>query len=463
MIPAMAAHEQFLYFGEDSNDDHSRNVDIEFPSDPRERYGRIISSAINHGPKAALLMLFSPYGEYDEVLYLADKFRDTIAGSGTPFDTTETKNILQYCLDSLEDIGLVARSIEVDSAGVKNLVGFGLTEAGAEFGPRAASLMLRFVSMHEGFSMYREFGKTQTTSKREARSPFARSPYSRARMLLDMYEHGRDGWREVTAMVKDNPDVLGAVIRTSVPILEKFGLIEVEHRNSNPRPHEYGRGDALPETWQGEREFIRKVAQACLNLTEVKPTFTMEDVADMMYPEFKETWKSKFGLAQEIRKISPRLSELNVITRVSEGWQKPSLYVRFKPLGMAVVEELLKPLDDLLSNDRETSDRAKHDIDTQVMPWVLAHLSECSITAVQRYYPFSHQYRKEHISELDNKIIRVAGGTGEIGERIGMIAEELGENKRTVYERANFLVRSHVLKKRVVKIGRKKEVYYVVG
>lgn len=126
-----------------------------------EELGNLLAAFGNSEAKAITLGLMKP-----EVIYsLSDLYKEVLHSQGDkPGWKTSWGIPFQYCKDSLEPIGLVAREVTTD--GGLQRVGYVKTEKGEQLGEELAGYLLSFSLRHQDYSLIDILGSTTSARAR---------------------------------------------------------------------------------------------------------------------------------------------------------------------------------------------------------------------------------------------------------------------------------------------------------
>ena len=172
-----------------------------------EELGNLIAAFGNHEAKALLLLEMRP-GEYYGISALhalhVEAQGDAVAYEG------DIQNQIGYCDQSLEPIGMVARSRVAETRQ------FGLTDYGVEIGQPIAALLLDFAAEHN-LSLAALFGQTQTSS-----AGGRRSPLTRLKVMQSIVT--RNGDVKVRDIVEDT-DIASNAVVDALEAFQEVGLL----------------------------------------------------------------------------------------------------------------------------------------------------------------------------------------------------------------------------------------------
>ena len=155
-----------------------RRQEVEFPKDPEKRMGALLAAIGNSESKAMTLLLMQPGVVYPR--YELHRAFMTAQGQSPEW---RTSRLLQfnYCKDSLEPIGLVAKEIINPDL---STYGYEITDFGREVGVPLAGLLLDFSNRHD-ISLQDIFGATTSTSPGLPEEK-KRAPATRLKILREL-------------------------------------------------------------------------------------------------------------------------------------------------------------------------------------------------------------------------------------------------------------------------------------
>lgn len=404
----------------------------QFPEEPWERTGLLLNSAINLGPKSTLLMLLPGEGEYLPIEDMGRSFRQAVGGSETFYDKLPPSVVAQFCRESLEDIGMVARAVGVTHSTEQVIAGYGLTPAGEKYGVRAAALALDFEYNHEDISIYEIFGQTSGPSKTDARAPMLR-----AQLMMKLYA-SNSRWapmKEVQKLTDDSSVWLPLTLESLV----RSGVVE---RDMARRPVRtaYSQGerpltDVTPVLHRVRltEEIVRILPQ----LLEGDRAVTTELLSSRLIALFPE--RNHVGdFRGEISKV---MNELTLAKYLQKNLDRPAnkeVSYRLTPKGGVAVTQFINPLFMVMQDNPEFTVA----VDSQVVSEVRAHLPMYAKEAVRRYYPLSRAAKIEHMKELDTAITTRVGSAGTNGISIRELMELTGDKRQTIINRLNRKIKS---------------------
>jgi len=186
-------------------------IEKEFPKDPDERLNAILAS-VNTEYKSATLGFF-----------LDDKWRtiDDIQKRSLSYLSQSAKPLLastygDYCTKSFIPIGAVAED-KIKLKGRTNpVLHFRLTEDGEKYAKPIAQFALR-TAVENGMSMYEILGKTSSVGE-------TRSPYNRARMLLELKKKSNLNDAELVKKI----GIASPNVSHNLLVLKESGLLNYE-------------------------------------------------------------------------------------------------------------------------------------------------------------------------------------------------------------------------------------------
>ncbi len=370
-------------------------IDTSFPTEPMERAGTILSGAINSGPKSLLTILLS-YAAYLPTLELVERFRKTVAGSGTLFDNINPTSVARYCEYSLEAVGLVAKVFKTNPESGEPPVGFALTDIGRKFGVRAAAIALNFEHLHSDIPIYPIFGQTASNSK-DVNKNDKRSPTIRAKILAYLNDHKGEKINAHT-LAKTFPDLNPHTIRVALKFMDTQGVIQIASAVKRGQIH-YVQGEKnLDENIEFPQKFlIMSVISEIKKMFKSSGSVTIEGITESLYPDYEKTWKKEV-FSHNIMMIINFLKKSGFLKKDQLNFMNYSI----SPKGEIIVYELIKPLL-LLMEDNESFIRH---LDDTVVKTVLENLSLYSREAVSIYYPHSQGHKRQLMRNyVDDKIL----------------------------------------------------------
>ncbi len=145
---------------------------VEFPTDPEERFRQIISSVGNHAGKQ---ITFLSIPSIPNVIITPQELHTAfVENSGYVWKTARTLQKL-HARKSLVPIGMVAEEAVIRSGNDEQTVGFTQTEAGREYADPICKFLLMYAAQHS-ISLEKTLGTTSSPTT-------SRAPYNRARIL----------------------------------------------------------------------------------------------------------------------------------------------------------------------------------------------------------------------------------------------------------------------------------------
>ncbi len=408
-----------------------------FPTNPWERTGLLLNSAINLGPKSVIIMMLPGEGEYLPIEEMGRSFRNIVRGSDTYYDSLSPSVVAQFCRESLADIGMVARAVDVTHATESVVVGYGLTRAGEIYGRRAAALALDFEYEHPDISIYTTVGQTSTSSNNDFRAPMHRS-----QLLLELYKRN-SRWSPM-AEIQSFSSYLAGDLPPALDVLVKNGMVE---RDKEEKPHRAAY--VMGSEQMVEVPAIRHRVRITEDLVHAVPDVLKEHgyvTADLMsrklQPGYIDTLDPQV-LKDEVSRILHILSEKKYLMKNMERVANDPVLYKLTKSGATVVTQLIHPLYMVMQDNREFIQT----VDTQVVSEVRARLPEYAREAVRRYYPHSRAAQIQRMKELDGEIMKMLDISGPDGVSIRDLELMAGEHTQSVVNRLNRKIRSGAIRK----------------
>lgn len=406
----------------------------DFPSDPMERLGIVLAGAVNTGVKSGLMLQFPPYGEYVDAKELAASFRNSIGFTGTPFDSIAANVVDAYCQHSFVNVGLMARTLEMNSGGVPELLGYTWTEPGAIYGPRAAAVGLLFEYFHDDIGIYEVFGHTATSSENDVRAAFVRSE-----IMLKLFDNP-DGLL-LSELYKNNPHMGAGTVHHAISLFEKYGLVSRTTSGVTNELH-FSRGAVTKKDVvvpEDRKVMYQDVLSVCDELLSGHKLFTIKDIAEHLYPKYSPTW-NELTFKQWVRSLVRDMVSQHYLNRVdATGAISPGDVVRLTDEGKDVTKDLVLPLLGLLSDDSEMIDM----IDHNMVPLVLDNYGKVVRNAIERYYPHSQGYLGHMTQQIDSRVLELIMNAGVLGLDRKDLAEIMNEKPQTIEKRIGRLMRAN--------------------
>lgn len=393
----------------------------EFSPAAWEEAGKVFSG-VNNGVKAALLLeIGQGYGNYLPVEDVVDKFKELFAGTELLTAISEYKGpnrqVIRYCRESLCDVGLLAE--EVNDAG--ELIGFGLTKKGKEFGMPAAYLVLQR-ERETGQSLYPIFGQTSTSKE-------TRAPFNRTKILDYLGRHPR-GVREVDLIT--HLGLLDDSTKITLDQFRKFGLIKYKSittkTEKSPLRYEITAGQDLsqaPHVTENlglQQEIVKIIVSLAGSQTR---QFSNPEIIDGLPEELKKRWQDR-SLRVAVPHILSGLARQRWLTRVDDfkGGEKQS-DISLTLAGRKLLAKLIWPTLSVVSKMPLTPDREK------AIAEVRTNLPAFAQNSAQLYYPYSQSSKIRRFAENKaNAIGILSTSTKPLTARV--IAEQLGLSERTI-------------------------------
>lgn len=362
---------------------------VEFPKDPQERWGALLSS-FNTGTKAVTLLLL-PDGSYISSGDLATRFRELVVG--TAMASVDSKTSTSYCLHTLCPIGLVAREYTIDRFGSQQLVGFGLTAAGKEYGMPAACLTLDFEDKHK-ISLYQVLGATQNSS-----TEVQRAPYTRA-LILQLLSKANQSLRE--ADIVQELKIPLPVAGSSLSGLKRAGAITYEavtFQTGETQVSYSFKESPISEIkpYGNYSKMTQRIAQICQELATGGLAITQESVYRGIPKEITNRWQKK-SLRMVINNMLSHLADQGYLQRGQFKGSEKLSSAKITAKGRLIVDGFLTPLLGLACDDNIERER----INKEVVPKVLANRFLYAQNSARLYYPHSQSFKiREHLANIE--------------------------------------------------------------
>lgn len=363
-------------------------LEKEFPKDPWERFGMLLS-ALNISTKDGALLLLgrslTPTTDLEEMFYSLYK--------GTEIANFSHKTAPGYCHQSLCPIGLVAQEITQDSWGKEKIIGYMITDAGEQYGQPVATAILDF-EKRNGFSLYPILGGT-------AKAPGAsiRAPFLRGKILLSLRGGVKRESDIATELKLSASTIGGALAELSQAEVISYNALSLATGKVQV-VYVLGDTEVLTKPVWGDRALTKEVVIIAKQITEQRMSITEANVFPLLTEDIRKRRKERW-----LRKrIAITLSGLAIQGYLKRGEFKggeTESHAWLTPKG-EVIEEFLRDLLDAVS-DGPTLARLRQEL----LPKVKNKLSEYARVAGELYYPYSrsamvkeHNYHRARIQEI---------------------------------------------------------------
>lgn len=414
--------------------------DIEFPTNPIERMGLVLSGAINSGPKSTLVMLFPSSREYIENSDLTASFREVVSKSKTPFADATSSWLIPYCKYSLEDVGLVAQILEIDHAGVVIPIGYRLTEAGEKYGVPAAARALYFESQYKDISLYKVFGQTASRGKEKLTSK-VRAPALRAEILLCL-EDNKDSQlsvKRIKSLISPQHEL--EAVEAALSTLEREKCVKI---TKSPSAHYMayelsGKQDLVPSKYiKGEQSI--DIMNCAKSICLTNGTVTTEDIFDALYAKYQSKQKDPYRFKRYIREILSKLVKYGFLKKQGK-WKWAELFIENTEKGSIISHEFLSPLLSIMQ-EQDSEENAR------IVNVVRGDLSAYALNAIDRYYPHSPGYMRKHMAEVDSQILMLLAIDQAVQEGLTMndFVELTGEKPKSLSHRLDKLIKRKLIR-----------------
>lgn len=418
---------------------------VDFPEDPQKRLGLLLAS-VNSGPKAVTALLLPSAGLYiPPYPDLVTRFKEMM--SGTEMADVAKSTVVGYCQDSLCEIGLVAREYQIDYWGSEKLVGFGLTDAGEDYGTLAAALALAVETKHD-VSLYSILGASNTKSQEALRAPLSRA------LILMFLANFHEPVTE--KLICDGLNLPQSVVADSFESLKVAGVVDyksisgvkdrmkVRYKRTSMDISEATAINQAPS-------FTRRIAEIC-NLLESEG----EDVSiDSVINRFSEEERLKrIALRINISTTLSGLANQGYLSREDKfkgGGRVGAIMssAKITPLGRVIVGDFLIPMRNL--SEDEHNERVRLN---DLSKLIKQSLGEYARKSAELYYPFSKGYKKKQAEANKDRIVQILSEPGSEFTRQDL-ARTLGVNENTV---SNYL--SSLMDAAILTRERKKAAHY---
>lgn len=374
----------------------------EFSQEAWEKAGRAFS-AFNNGIKAALFLEIARStnpGTYLSIEAIAARFWDLF--SGTELLEAVRKHtkglVVSYCQESLCDVGLLTEEYNLQG----ELIGFGLTQDGRDFGIAAAAQVLRFENS-KNQSVLPLLGATNSAGK-------TRSPANRTKVLDYLARHPY-AVREADLSAAFELD--NASVRTSLEIFHQFGLLEYKVATSRTAKEEIQfqvkLGQGLIEAPYVSRyhvmqdQLVKKVS--ALVSTDPQALFSISDILSGLPEEVRSSWKDR-PLRSQVSRILSGLVREGKLRRVDdfEGGKKFS-DITITRKGWQFVRSLVWPVLFVASGEPLT------DLQKKAASGVLENLPNMARRSAELYYPYSISSKKRGHEENKLRLVEAISGS----------------------------------------------------
>lgn len=336
-----------------------------------------------------------------------------------------------YCKWTLCPIGLVAEQVAIDYAGIQYTAGYLLTDAGQRYGQPVAAKFLEFEA--ERFSLFPILGPVGTPSKKQRRPPF-----QRAKLLKGV----NAGLNQQSSLCKwvglANTNVQG-----HLEAMAEAGVISYRSINpyvDNGERVEYRLNESYEEAEVNqvgkEADLTDSVFLACLELKDAGKTITAANVIRILPIEYVNRVSRRQLMGRVSMVLSNFADEQGFLVRGDFHGRDVQSIVEITDKGRLVLEELLLPLDDALS-DGTTLDTWRH----ETLPKVRGQLPVYAAKSADLYYPFSKAADMRLAAERRATAERLLKEAGNNGLTVRTLAERLGVHMQTARAILNKKVR----------------------
>lgn len=302
--------------------EHIAQKTPEFSPQTWEDAAGILSAGCNNGVKARLWIEIAQTTTpqtYISVNDLYERYKTIFAGSSLleKAGTNAKANMVDYCQDSLCEVGLVAA--EVNLAG--KVVGFGITSGGQKF-LDAAYLTLWF-EQNNNQSLYPVLGPTSSSGD-------TRAPLNRAK-ILDYLMRRPSKVREADLVIT-YLQLANELTGEHLKLLAKLGLIDYKtinshHRVKTPLQYEIQEGRDLHEARyfttspRLQDEVIRAISPPATSSLR----FSIADIVNRLPDEIKSRW-NVISLSKYVSQILSGFAKEGYLSRVDnfKGREKQS-------------------------------------------------------------------------------------------------------------------------------------------
>lgn len=391
----------------------------QFPPEVWQETGDTLS-ALNNGVKAALHIIVAENtipGTYMPVDDITERFKQTFAGTELleVFGKTTKQHVIQYCQQSLCDIGLLQAEVNLEG----NIIGFWATEKGKK-ATDLAYLVLAWENQSQQ-SLYPLLGKTSSSGD-------TRAAQNRARILYYLARHVKGREADLVTSLGMNH----VLIKDSIRPLLRFGLVDYQavtpHTGKVEVEYIVDTGKNLNEA--GYVTDSKSLQDKVIEILQTNPqeSSSAEKIRGYLPEDLRNRWKE--SLSNEINRILSRLAQKGFLTRVSGFKGRETLSnANITQKGRSFVLSFLLPqlllsqgiaLSHLNQHTRDMIERAKSNFTA-----FARNCAEC-------YYPHSNSSKQRGYQVNKARVI------GELGKTstpltAGDFAKKFGLSENTIH------------------------------
>lgn len=365
----------------------------EFPTDRMERLGAVLS-VVHAGPKSYLLRALPENGDLADLSDLSAMMASVVKQTNFKYSINTLRLVQDYLEQSLVNIGMVVKVLNVEAAGHQIPVAYGLTQAGIRYGIPAASMALVFEQENPDISLYEVFGSTSSHSNLERRAPIDRA------MIL-MYMQAMDRPVSYPDIHHNLPHVDKTVAWQSLQNLTLSGVIErVTSVDGYVVPPVGERDHAATELFPDEKV----VYDACKMIVRERKVVSLDRLLGFM------------GLLNDPEVVSVIQYTLTVLTQkhlLAEHYRNE---YGFTPTGRIIVSNFLTPLMQLVS-DEPIEGLA------DIVTGVGRNLPMYAINAIDHYAPHARATKRQELAKVTPLILACVADFPE-----GITLQDLAKN-----------------------------------
>lgn len=418
----------------------TRKQETGFPQDLDGRM-EVILSSFNTSPETTTILIFPPDSEVNGEFLIPEFRKQTLGSKIADFSRI---HVAEYCTYTLIPMGLVEEKTALDYYGTEKTVGLALTQAGKKYGRPAAAFIIDFETRND-FSIFPIFGQTSTPREGETRAPLNRTKILKYLNSLKDSDPAPSNI-EIARKLEMNP----ITVANSLRALRRAGTVDYEAVTPHTRKKQVYyvlKENGVPlDNLKSVRQIAtltKQIAKTCLELVSKNIVISAKNIFDHLPTNI--THAQTRNLLVEINRILSGLTEQNFLERgIYKGAKKLS-NAKITDKGRIVVEELIKPFEDALS-DGPMLEKMQQEI----LPKVLENLHNYIVISGNLYYPHSNSAKIQEWPVVESNMLSLVLGSRTNGIDAREVSEKVGCSPKAARKYLNNLTtQGSARKKRV--------------